>query len=349
MPQSEAKSGPPPAAPPPAHLARASRGADSTPQAHSAPQAHAAPIGARPTGPTPAVSRSPAPYLVGSESAARFRPLAGKSEGVLALAALGEDGETIRPLEAKALLDLFAVPPQKRVCGLLELHSRGYRRLTLAACISNLLHALLQRLVARLDRQGELAVCLCVLVGAIDGCVVWQRCKALQRRVHLIIGSLEHAPAPHRKERVPDKRYPELLKVVCDVSLGVAADVDNVADEIPHLDRVTLVYGCVDAWNLARFAPWADNVALCRTLETQVPASVVVLVVRVENVGQLPPLLLELFEVGVNLGRVDGRGGASLLAVEEVSIVVGQAGELCDLHCCRARRGSARVGTDCGC
>src|SRR5690606_30369968 len=62
-------------------------------------------------------------------------------------------------------------------------------------------------------------------------------------------------------------------------------------------------------------------------LQHQIAAGVVVMVMRVENMRQPPALALELAEDWLDLRRVDGRGDARLLVVDEEGVIVRQTRE----------------------
>lgn len=128
---------------------------------------------------------------------------------------------------------------------------------------------------------------------AVDSGFVREAGEVLERRKHLLVRSLKHPPAPHGKQRVPNKRHASILKVECYVPLCVPAHVEHLCDLVPDLDRVALVNRSVDARNLVGLALGPDDGARRCLFELEIPPSVVVVVVRVQDVGQLPPLCLE--------------------------------------------------------
>lgn len=226
--------------------------------------------------------------------------------------------------------------------------------------MSHLSEPLLKGSVPWLDRGCKLAIGLGVLVRAVDHGIVREAGEVLKRRVHLLIGALEHSAAAHGKEGVSDecdaaalhheharsdgsrgldptcstlhtggktkcscrcavlkpstaathqkahkrmhhavrgrggaRNPPCVLKVVGDVPLCVPSHVEHLCDLVPNLDGVSLVDCGVYARNLVGLAPGADDLARGGLLECEVAPRVVVVVVRVEDMGKLPSLLLE--------------------------------------------------------
>jgi hypothetical protein len=102
----------------------------------------------------------------------------------------------------------------------------------------------------------------------------------------------------------------------------VAAEIDDIA----LCDRA------LQARDTTLLARRADDLAPGLPSDRLVAARVVGMPVRVEDVGQLPALLVEGAQDRSDLGRVDARRHARGVVVDEEAVVVGQAGELMDLE-----------------
>eukprot|EP00967_Tisochrysis_lutea_P142405 scaffold263022_cov30-Tisochrysis_lutea.AAC.2 len=82
--------------------------------------------------------------------------------------------------------------------------------------------------------------------------------------------------------------------------------------------------------NLVDFFCGRDHFAPSLAYKLGVAASVVGVVVRVEYVRECPSAPVERFKDWLNLGRVDGGGGAGRLIVDEIAVVIAKAAELLD-------------------
>ena len=93
---------------------------------------------------------------------------------------------------------------------------------------------------------------------------------------------------------------------------------------------IAIAHGHVNAWNLVLFVGWSHNrhTAIGSLLKIKIATGVIVMMMRVEDVRQLPPALAQLLLNGGGAGRID-RGGLTRRGImQEVAVVVVQAGEL---------------------
>ena len=97
---------------------------------------------------------------------------------------------------------------------------------------------------------------------------------------------------------------------------------------------VALAQLAVDAWDLVGLVVGAGDGAARRRLQRQIAVRVVGVVVRGQDLGQRPALLGEGGGDGGGVRRVDRRGAARGLVVDQHAVIVGQAGELedCESH-----------------
>ena len=90
-----------------------------------------------------------------------------------------------------------------------------------------------------------------------------------------------------------------------------------------------------DSFHLGR----AGDSAAAGSLDRGVPAGVIGVPVGVPDLGDLPALVSCLAQVGFGIRRVDARGFARFGIVQQVAVIVGQAGELMDFkHAVYLRR-----------
>ena len=164
------------------------------------------------------------------------------------------------------------------------------RRLAGGAQLVDLLGALLQRRVLRLDGEREAGVGLRVLVAAVDHGLLGQRHQLLQRLPHHLRVALDDAAAADGEQRVADEGHAGRGDPVGDVAGGVAGRVEHAHLVRAELERVALAHLRVDAGDLGRLAARADDGALGLGLERQVAVGVVAVVVGGQDVREPPAL-----------------------------------------------------------
>ena len=166
---------------------------------------------------------------------------------------------------------------------------------------------------------------------------------------HLVGGALEEPAATHREHGVPDEHLLLGGEVVHDVARGVTRGVQHPGDYVSDSHLVALANGAVRARDLAFPLPArTDHDAAVPRLELRVAAGVIPVVVSVEDVGELPALLLQRSLDGCHLGGVDHRGRAGGGIVQKERVVVLQARELVNLHLAGRGRRRGRRGGGCG-
>mmetsp|Transcript_14713 Transcript_14713/g.62150 ORF Transcript_14713/g.62150 Transcript_14713/m.62150 type:complete len:222 (+) Transcript_14713:252-917(+) len=165
---------------------------------------------------------------------------------------------------------------------------------------------------------------------------------------HLVGGALEEPAATHREHGVPDKNFFFDWEVVHDVARGVPRGVEHPGDYVSDGHLVALANGAVHPRDLALPLPArTDHLAAVPRLELRVAAGVIPVVVSVEDVGELPALLLQRSLDGCHLGGVDHRGRAGGGIVQKERVVVLQARELVNLHLAGRGRRQGRRGGGC--
>ena len=180
--------------------------------------------------------------------------------------------------------------------------------------------------------SAKLGVGLRVLVAAVDRRVLRQRHQLLQRLPHHLRVALDHAAAADGEQRVAGEGHLGRWEHIGDVAGGVAGRIEH-----PHLvraerERVALAHLLVDAGDLGRLVARADDGALGLGLERSVAVGVVGVVVRGENVRELPALFLQRRRHGCGVRRVDGGREAGAGIVDQHAVIVGKTGELVNLE-----------------
>jgi hypothetical protein len=77
--------------------------------------------------------------------------------------------------------------------------------------------------------------------------------------------------------------------------------------------------------------PWTDDLASCFSLQLQVSSSMIMVVMRVENVGQLPALLFKNRKIRGCIRGIDGSRCSRGRIMDQVTIIVTEARELLNL------------------
>ena len=153
--------------------------------------------------------------------------------------------------------------------------------------------------------------------------VVGEVAEPLEAPPELLRRPLEHLAAPQREKAVADEHDLLLGEVVRDVTPRVPADVDDLRPGRTEFDDVAAADGDVDAGDFRLLVDRSDDLhAFTVVLQRHVAAGVVVVVVRVEDVRQLPVALSQLVGVGRRIRRVDRGRLARRLVAEEVPVIV---------------------------
>src|SRR5690606_37689494 len=127
-----------------------------------------------------------------------------------------------------ALPILGAVRPQERVGRQLQIDSGRRCWLPGGNHLLDILRALLELLVLRLDRQSELGIGQRVLVPEVDLCRRWQGHDLFKRLPHRLVWRLVDPSAADGEQNIADESYVRGRDPVDDVTSGVARTVENV-------------------------------------------------------------------------------------------------------------------------
>ena len=141
---------------------------------------------------------------------------------VLALPDLAEFFHLGLSLHAEPLLDGGDMRTQEGIGLQLDADGGRQRRLAGGAELIDLLGALLQRLVLRLDGQRELGIGPACTRAAIDGRVLWAAPSASAALPHHLRVALDHAAAADGEQRVAGEGDLGRWEAIGDVAGGVA-------------------------------------------------------------------------------------------------------------------------------
>ena len=163
--------------------------------------------------------------------------------------------------------------------------------------------------------------------------LVGQIAQILQALPKLPRGALEHPPASQGEQSIAAEQLLRFWKIVRNVPQRMSADVHNLGRSGTERHRIALCHRHVDAGNLLPLVGGSHDRHLAISLpllrlEIEVPARVIVVVMRVEHVRELPTPFGQLFLDGRRAGRIDCGGLTCRGIVQEVAVVVVEAGEL---------------------
>jgi hypothetical protein len=194
----------------------------------------------------------------------------------------------------------------------------------------HLLGARLQRRILRLDGERELHIRCRVFMAAIDARVVGQRPQLEQRVPHHRVVAFEHPPAADREQRVGGEQGLVAIEHVGDVVERVSGCLQHARCERAHLHGVALLHALVDVGDRLRLVVRRDDAAFILLLQLGDAANVVAVMVGHQDVGQLPAFLLQRLDDGGGLRRIDRRGGLRCRIMNEIAVIVVEAGKDAD-------------------
>mmetsp|Transcript_14587 Transcript_14587/g.42679 ORF Transcript_14587/g.42679 Transcript_14587/m.42679 type:complete len:278 (-) Transcript_14587:286-1119(-) len=183
--------------------------------------------------------------------------------------------------------------PQKWVGRLLFPKQAWHGRATGRALCVNARLACCERLIARVDRNRKTCVGLSVLMRAEDMGVVWQGQQLRQGRPHHLWVALKQPSTAQRKERVTWEECLRGWDVERDVAAGVTRRVKHLHLCRAKRELVSVLDLDVDARDASGIRARPDNGQAMAFLQLQVGTRVVSVVVRVEDVRQLPALCVQ--------------------------------------------------------
>ena len=123
-------------------------------------------------------------------------------------------------------------------------------------------------------------------------------------------------------KRVADERRAFGRKVVDDVAARMARRVIDRRTMLSELDDIALADCDVDARNARGIGTRTHDRAARSALELEIAARVIRMVMGVQNMGQTPPLRVELYQDLARIRRVHGGRRAGLGVVEQIAVVV---------------------------
>src|SRR5690606_10143893 len=142
--------------------------------------------------------------------------------------------------------------------------------------------------------------------------------------------SLEETAAAEREERVADEGNVFLVEAVGDVAAGVTRYLDDACACRTEFHDVAFADRPVDAGYLVLLALRADHRAARLLLQLRIAARMVEMMVRVQDMRERPAPLFESGEDRLHFRRVDRCGLAARGLVDQVAVIVVQAGKLVD-------------------
>ena len=151
------------------------------------------------------------------------------------------------------------------------------------AQLIDLLRPRLERLVFRLDGQGEARIGLRVFVPTINDRVLRQRHQLLQRLPHHLGVAFDDPAAAEGKQRVSGKSHPGGGAPVGDMAGGMAGCVDDAHLEAAKVETVALPDGLIDTGYLSLFRARPDDLAARCRLERQVSSGMISVMMRRQN------------------------------------------------------------------
>eukprot|EP00962_Isochrysis_galbana_P034880 scaffold11885_cov129-Isochrysis_galbana.AAC.4 len=160
--------------------------------------------------------------------------------------------------------------------------------------------------------------------------------KVLQ--AHLLWWAFKEAATTQSEERISNKGDVGVGKVIGHVTLGVPTHIKHHAERVTKLEAVSTRHGYVNLADLGRLRARRDHLAPGSPHQLSVATSVVRVVVRVQNVGQLPATSVERVQNGTHLWRVDRSRRTRRLIMHEEPVIIPQAGKLLN------NQASTRVG-----
>lgn len=107
-----------------------------------------------------------------------------------------------------------------------------------------------------------------------------------------------------------------------DVAAGVGRDVEDAPGTVAHRDRVAFAHARIDAFDPVHIGARAYDLRAVFLLQGHVPARMVEMVVRVENmIEAFDASRLQRRDDGRGLGRIDDRDLAP--ALDQIGVIVG--------------------------
>lgn len=210
-------------------------------------------------------------------------------EGVLAASDFGEH-LVVRQALREAKRETHSFDADKGVGALFEAHGGRHGGEVLGATLFNVLDALKELVVFSFNGGGEFGVGFSIFMGAEELGLIGQVHQTLQRAMKLFIGALDDSTTAEREDGVTNKAGPRDARVVGDMALGDAADIQNVDLERADEHAVGAFDGYINtAANEVHFPSWAHHdSARILGLEFLVAAGVIGVVMSIKNMGQSP-------------------------------------------------------------
>jgi len=112
------------------------------------------------------------------------------------------------------------------------------------------------------------------------------------------------------------------------MAIRMPAHVDHGGVPFAQHDDVAVLDRAVHCGNAPRVAFRRNHGAAGGGLDCLVPPGMVRVPMGVPDLADLPALVPGLTQVGIGIGRIDAGGFAAHRIVDEIAVVVGQAGEL---------------------
>jgi hypothetical protein len=169
---------------------------------------------------------------------------------------------------------------------------------------------------------------------AVDPHVVGQRAQARQRRPELLRRALEHLAATQRKDGVAAEQRALIAEGVGDVARGVARNEEDLGLGLAEAVALAVVDLDLDAGDARPVAARANDGAAGGLLYLEIAADMVAMVMRVQNMGDLPAALFSLRQHRPGHGGVDHADRARLRLAHQPDIVVAQDGDSDDFEGC---------------
>ena len=152
--------------------------------------------------------------------------------------------------------------------------------------------------IARLDGERELRIGLGIFVAAVDRGHALQGAELVDRLIHLRRRAFEDAATAQRKQRIGGKQEIVIGEVIGHMAEGVAGAGEDLHRAVGQLQDVAALHRLRNAGDLVLLGLGSDDAAAEDVLQFEVARDVILVVMRGEDVGELPAALLQLVRDG---------------------------------------------------
>ncbi|MFT5445577.1 MAG: hypothetical protein ACI9DC_000738 [Gammaproteobacteria bacterium] len=170
--------------------------------------------------------------------------------------------------------------------------------------------------------RAKAGIRLRVLVRAVHTRGVWPAIEFGQGVPHLGRRSLKQPAAAQCEQSVSDERNLVVLEVIANVSLCVSRGVVDARPVFAELEHVPVTHGLVDTGDAVCIGPWSDHGTAGYGLQFEVPPRMIAMMMRIENVGQLPTRLGQGLFNRHDFRGVNDRGQPGFGIVDEKAVIV---------------------------